>query len=346
MVIREIRSMALSCASAAMVALGIAGCTQAQTCATPLIKGVNLAGPAFAPEVLPGRLNWNYKFPTLAQLQYYKAVGFESVRLSISWERTQPELFGSLDDAYVAEIKKLLDLADSQDMTVVLDLHNYARYRGVVVGSEGVPADALFDIWAKLAGVFKDHPALVAYGLMNEPYKTGGLWNDSVAQRAVDGVRSVDMKHVIYVAGDGFSGTTYWPRLHPVPFVKDPAGKEVYEAHIYFDVNSSGKYADLKPYVDPATLVKNRMAPFTDWLKKFGKTGVITEWGVPTRDADWFDTALQFMNLAQSQCLSTYVWAGGGWSPNYVMSLEPQDGDDKPLINFFRSQFKAPGAQQ
>lgn len=315
------------------------GCSaSAASCAAPLTRGVNIAGPAFAPEILPGRLNWHYKFPSVSQLEYYKAVGFDSIRLSILWERTQPELFGPLDEAYVTEIRKTLSQANDVGLRVLLEIHNYARYRGQVVGTEAVPANALFDIWAKLAAAVKDQPALVAYGLMNEPYNTNGLW-EVVAQRAVDGVRSVDMQREVLVPGDSFSSTSRWPQTHLKPFVTDPAGKEVYEGHIYFDNNSSGKYVNLEPYAPPSVTVGPKLAPFIDWLNRFEKKGSITEWGVPTRDADWFDTARELLRVTQANCLPSYVWAGGGWSPNYVMSLEPQDGQDKPLIGFFREQF-------
>jgi endoglucanase len=287
---------------------------QAQTCTSTPIKGVNLAGPAFAPEILPGRLNWEYKFPNIAQLRYYKKVGFDSVRLSISWERTQPELFGPLEESYLSEINKFMQLADDVGLSVLLEIHNYARYRGAIIGSVSVPADAFYDIWTKLASVMKDHPSLLAYGLMNEPYNTGGLWN-TVAQRGVDGIRKFDMSHYIYVSGDGFSSTSRWATFHPIPFVNDPLGKEIYEGHIYFDRNESGKYADLKPYITPSTLLTTKLAPFVEWLKKFKKQGVITEWGVPSRDPDWFDTANGFLQFADNQCLSTYVWGGGSRSP-------------------------------
>lgn len=317
------------------ITLTLAGVSFNAVASCSPVKGINLAGPEFSPQVLPGRVNWHYKFPTTSQLEYYKGNGFEAIRLPILWERVQPDLFSALDKTYLSEINEFLAKAHNAKLVVLLEIHNYARYRGEVIGSDSVPKSAFYDVWRKLSAAVMHQPALTAYGLMNEPYNTGGLWA-KVAQAGVSGIRRVDSSRHIYVSGDGFSGTGRWPTLHPVPFVHDPAGKEIYDGHIYFDVDASGKYLNPKPYTSPSKAVAPLLSPFINWLKVHGKNGAITEWGVPSRDKDWFDTAKVFLQMASENCLPTYVWAGGGWSPNYVMSLEPYEGKDKPLLEFLR----------
>jgi endoglucanase len=118
---------------------------------------------------IPGIQGRDYFFPSKDQIAYFKKIGFHSIRLPILWERLQPELYGPLDQQYLAGIISVLDGAAENDMPVVIDLHNYAHYRDKVVGGQAVPSQAFFDVWQKIAGALNKYKALYAYGLMNEP---------------------------------------------------------------------------------------------------------------------------------------------------------------------------------
>jgi endoglucanase len=295
--------------------------------------GINLAGAGFGTK-LPGREGYDFRFPTAAQISYYAKIGFRSVRLSVLWERLQPELFGPLDSRHLAGILTFMDAAAANGVDVLVDLHNYSRFNGALIGSEKVPAAAFFDVWQKIARATSNHKALYAYGLMNEPYNTGGLWRQ-VLQSGVDGVRSVDKTHRIYVQGEGYSPTEFWGKTFEEPFVKDPSNLEVYEAHIYLDADYSGKYKTSDPPKDPATLVDERLGLFIRWLSKHGVRGAVGEWGVPNDDARWLSGVDRLMELARNNCLPTYVWAGGNWSPGYKLSLEPLNGEERVLTKHF-----------
>ncbi len=331
------RKMATRCTLLAILLAAITG-----LCAAPVSAGdkcidartgINLAGAGFGTNV-PGREGIDYRFPTGSQISYYTQIGFKSLRLSILWERLQPSLNGPLDRRHLAGIISFLDGAAANGVDVLIDLHNYARYRGELIGSDAVPASAFFDVWQRIARALSTHKALYAYGLMNEPYNTGGLWSQ-VAQAGVDGVRSVDSTHRIYVQGEGFSESEFWDKTTREPFVKDPAKLEVYEAHIYLDVDFSGKYHSSEPIKDPATLVDERLGRFIRWLDKHGKNGAVGEWGVPSDDARWLGGVDRLLELARANCLSTYVWAGGNWSPGYKLSLEPLKGVERVLTKHF-----------
>lgn len=318
------------CSTAAMAA----------ECALPE-RGINLAGAEFGPSRIPGKVNYDYRFPTAAKIQYYDEAGFNAIRLPFIWERLQPVLYGELDPAYLALIIKFLDDASLQNQHVLLDLHNYGRYRGNIVGTEAVPAKAFRDVWKRLAKALGNHRALLAYGLMNEPHDTGGRWHQ-VAQAGVDGVRMIDPSHYIYVAGDGWSNAHRWPSVNPTPFVTDPSGLVVYEAHVYFDADYSGRYlTSLDDSVDLPQLVEKRLQPFIDWLEKYGQRGVIGEWGVPGNDPRWLLALDKFLDMADQNCLGWFYWAGGmWWSDAYLLSLEPINGIDRPQMQQIRQRLQ------
>lgn len=310
---------------------------QAATCADNVKRGINLAGAEFGNKI-PGRLNWDYKFPRADQISYYKHVGFDVFRLPLKWERIQPVLNGPLDPGYTTALMHTLDLARDVGMGVVIDIHNYARFQGELIGSPAVPNEAFKNLWRRIAELVHAHPAIYAYGLMNEPYNTNGLWS-AAAQFGLDGVREIDRTKRVYIAGDRFSSAKHWPRTNPMPFVVDPSGMEVYEAHAYFDVDDSGKYKDLIPYEDPKYAVASRLEPFTLWLRKYNKKGVIGEWGVPTSSTAWLPTVSALLHYAHSECIPTFVWAGGGWSTGYQLSLEPLNGVERPVLSHMRNWF-------
>lgn len=303
------------------------------------IKGINLAGPEFGAKVTD-----YYRFPTKENAAYYNSVGFDTIRLPLKWERLQPVLFQNLDSAYLKQIIDVLDIAQLNKQKVLLDLHNYGRYNDKVVGSvPEVPIKSFYDVWNKIASAVGAHPAVFAYGLMNEPHGMGDsrLW-PAIAQAGVDGVRSVDMTHTLFVAGDGWSNVLNWSKNNPAPFVKDPSNKVVYEAHIYFDDNSSGTYkvgvAD--PSVNLPKLVIDRLTPFIDWLSKYSQNGVIGEWGVP-KDGSWTPVIDTFLSTTDANCLGWFFW-GGGLSQGNILSLEPMNGVDKPQIARVKQRYMQP----
>lgn len=301
--------------------------------------GINLAGAGFSSNKIPGRLGYDYKFPDYKDLLYYKKKGFKIMRLSILWERIQSNLYSDLRHSYLNEIKYFLDKAEELNLLVLIDLHNYGRYKKEIIGNEQVPNDAFFDVWYKIASELKDYPALYAYGLMNEPHNTKGHWH-KVAQYGVNGIRLADKKHTIYVDGDNWSSSWKWPKSNPKPFVNDPENNLVYEAHIYFDKDSSGVYKNKNDILKIKDVTK-RIIPFVNWLKRYHLKGAIGEWGVPTNDPNWLPVANEFLNITNAHCLDWYVWAGGAWGKNYPLSLEPINQKDKLLLLFLSKKLKA-----
>ncbi len=307
------------------------------SCSAPKL-GINLAGPEFGGKKLPGKIGHDYLFPNAVHLIYYKSKGFNAVRLPVKWERLQYELYSDLDRAYLNEIKKFLMKAEQYQMDVVLDLHNYGRYKRQIIGSHQVPKSAFYDLWKKTAHALKNYPALMAYGLMNEPHDTKGLWF-KVAQSGVDGIRSEDKNKAIYIAGEHWSNAHIWSRVNPKPFVVDPQNNIAYEAHLYFDKDFSGRYQNPNEIWKKENVSK-RLNSFVLWLKKYNLKGIIGEWGVPSDNPDWFPVVDEFTDLAKQNCLDWYYWRGGVWADNYPLSIEPVKAKDKPLMKFLSNKIK------
>lgn len=128
------------------------------------------------------------------------------VRIAFRWERIQPTLGAALDATYLGYLSASVASAKAAGLKVILDLHNYGEYvvapgwpsgRATVAGASGTVTEAhLCDVWERLSAVFKNEPAVIAYGMMNEPHDmesgtfvsardmytfaaTTGSWSDS-----------------------------------------------------------------------------------------------------------------------------------------------------------------------
>lgn len=138
-------------------------------------RGVNVAGGEFnqSAAAMPGTFGSDYDYSTLSYMQALRARGHRIIRIPFRWERVQPTLSGPLDPAGVGHLRDALENAREAGLMVLLDMHNYCRFYRAddvqVVFGNGISQTDFTDAWTRLVQEFADEPAIVAWGLMNEP---------------------------------------------------------------------------------------------------------------------------------------------------------------------------------
>ncbi|WP_169815739.1 cellulase family glycosylhydrolase [Pseudotamlana agarivorans] len=90
--------------------------------------GANLAGADFGNN-MAGTYNLDYTYRTESEFDYFHSKGLNLIRLPFKWERIQRSLNGDLDATELQRIKTVLALAKAKNMLIILDLHNYCRYK-------------------------------------------------------------------------------------------------------------------------------------------------------------------------------------------------------------------------
>jgi Ca2+-binding RTX toxin-like protein len=304
--------------------------------------GINISGGEFGGT--GGTHNSTYHYPTLSELKFYADKGVDLIRLPIRWERVQDALDGPLDLAGdIALIKQVLVNAASLGMNVIIDVHNYGRYNGVAIGAAGGPTAAQFaDFWKKMAIEFKDMPALAGYDLMNEPHDmpTATIWKEA-AQAATNAIREVDMDNTVIIEGTAWSGAHSWLKYNADLIINDPANNIVYQAHQYFDADSSGDYG--KTYemegADPMVGVR-RLEPFVQWLEANNLKGMIGETGVPSDDPRWLEVQKNALDYMIEHNLDVTVWASGTWWPEtYSMYMGKPNTEDSAFGDLLESYY-------
>ncbi|QJD58030.1 glycoside hydrolase family 5 protein [Pseudomonas sp. gcc21] len=314
----------------AAVTFGLFATTSVATAAVDLV-GLNIAGAEFTSSALPGKAGTHYFFPSRKLLETWNDKGIQTIRFPIKWERLQPKLNKDFDPGYAGLIDKLFTDAAASGIDVLLDVHNYARYRDKAIGTSSVPFSAFRDLNERIAKRWGNRSALIGYDIMNEPYGSADKYWPKAAQAGIDGIRKHDRQTAIYIEGMSYASAERW-NWHGDKLLSldDPIDNLVFSAHVYLDPDGSGTYKKgPASNLDPMIGVK-RVEPFVKWLKKNYKRGHIGELGAPS-DPKWMKAMDNTLAYLQKNCIPVTYWAAGpSWGKN-KLSVEPnKDGSDKP----------------
>jgi Cellulase (glycosyl hydrolase family 5) len=231
-----------------------------------ILRGISVAGGEFGAPVIespatfsnrnPGTYDVDYHFDSQASFHYLAGRGFRVVRIPFRWERLQPALGGPLDRVGLRRLRSAVARAGVAGLRVVLDMHNYGAYyeergpRGVrrPLGSPWCTVSDFAGAWRRISEAFRGNPAVLGYGLMNDPVdlassgsSPSAVWRRA-SQAALAAIRASGDRKVVFISGYFWSSLREWPARNPRPWIRDPLGRFRYEAHHYWDHDASGTY--------------------------------------------------------------------------------------------------------
>src|ERR1039457_1474989 len=228
------------------------------TAAGQYFRGVNVSQAEWG-DPWSATYGTEYSYPSAPTFNYFAARALGFIRLQVQWERLQPVLGGPLDPTNLAYLQQDVAYAKASGALVSIVPHNQARYApsesfvsnpciidNPCPGSTvNVTSADLADFWVKISNVFKDEPAVAAYDLTNQPHDMGVANWGQIAQKVLAAIRNNGDNKTIMIPGDGWSNATYWSTYNgATSFISDPAKNYYYEAHLYFDSDFSGTYAE------------------------------------------------------------------------------------------------------
>lgn len=280
--------------------------------------GINLWGSDWV-------FNGEYMFPTTSQIDYFAAKGFTNIRLSFGWETLQPNLYGPLNEEFVARIHETLKYAASQGIDVILDVHNYGKYNDQLIGSDAVPVSSFVDLWSQVAGEFATD-SNVRFGLMNEPQQTDASDWLSISNAAIAAIRDAGATQQILVPGIGWTGAWSWVGgsnasvIGATGAIIDPANNYALEVHQYLD-DTSGQHE----WVVSENIGVERLSAITEWARENGVPLYLGEFGVadnPNALAA-LDKMVAYLQDNDDVWQSASYWVAGTSNPDYIYSVEP-----------------------
>ena len=109
---------------------------------------------------------------------------FNIFRLPVAWQfLVNDQLGGTLDATNLGQYDLLVQACLTTGAHCIIDIHNYARWNGGIIGAAGGPTnDDFAGLWKQLATKYASDSRVVM-GLMNEPH-------DSTYYRIMQRVRS------------------------------------------------------------------------------------------------------------------------------------------------------------
>jgi endoglucanase len=260
--------------------------------------GVNMSGPEWD----GGSRSWPNQYLTKgyeSYLKYFRGWGMTTIRLPFKWEYLQPELGGEFDEEEFEAMKITVFHSKKYRAKVLIDMHNYARYGGKLIGSDEVSYDDFADVWRRLAETFKPYPE-VMFGIMNEPHDMSTAQWVTAANAAIAAIRDTGAENLIFLNGNGWSGAHSWDQnwtdldreltnAEAMLQIEDPLGDDhlIFEVHQYLnDISSDWGECECKPDSGEAnagctneTVGSYRMQWFTKWLHDNNKKGFLGEFG-------------------------------------------------------------------
>jgi endoglucanase len=290
-------------------------------------RGINRAGMEYGDDWDGWTGQTYYELPPhdqiLSELSYFKAKGMNVIRLPISWERIQHQLYGVLTQTYVDRMKDYIDSATSAGFSIVLDLHNYNRYATNTYDAQGnqsgnytqhalydgtVTLDHLRDVWVKLASLVLGNPNVIL-NLMNESHdfdRTSNGWFADI-NTLIAAIRGTGSTHLILVPNSRSSDVDHWSTYAPnggdldsvaALAVTDPASNYAFDMHAYQSFPTS------------CTSYRDLVSDVTSWAMTNHKKLFLSELGVSYTSGNGscaINSLLAYMNAHSD------VWIG--WTP-------------------------------
>lgn len=136
-------------------------------------------------------------------------------------------------------------LAASTSPYVILDLHNYGRWKNTIIGADGPSAEKFAALWGALAQKYAPHEKIM-FGLMNEPHDMPIDGFKPSLQAAVEAIRAAGANsQYILLPGTEWSHASSYISANKAALtsITDPAGgtdKLIMDLHQYYDGDGSG----------------------------------------------------------------------------------------------------------
>lgn len=317
--------------------------------------GVNIAGFDFGSYDTCGKVTQApYVDPNnyVAQINHFvKDDKLNAFRLPVSWQYLVNQFDGAdlglnrLSQSNFAIYDSLVSgCLDAGASLCIIDLHNYARFNGKIIGQDGPSAAQFASIWSQLATKYASQ-SRVAFGLMNEPHDescnspNGGVisitgWAATL-QAAVNAIRQAGAtSQMILLPGKGWThANTYLPSNSDgsgpaLMGITDPAGgtsKLVFEVHEYLDSNNSGCNCNCVTNNVGTNYGRGGLSNLADYLRSNGRFALLTETGGLNNAncAQFLCQELSYLASNSDVFLGYTAWSAGGFDTNYELTLTP-----------------------
>jgi len=308
--------------------------------------GVNIAGFDFGCGT-DGTCNTTQAYPPIGgtfpdgpgQMTHFTNEGLNVFRLPVGWQYlVNNHLGGTLDSTNAANYDKLVQACLTTGAHCIIDIHNYARWNGGIVGQGGPANSDLTNLWTQLATKYASQSKII-FGVMNEPHDIPSIttWGATV-QAVVTAIRNAGAtSQLILLPGNDYTGAGTFisdGSAAALITVTNPDGTTdnlIFDVHKYLDSDNSGTHAECT-----TNNIDGAFAPLAQYLRCHGRQAFLTETGggnVASCETDLCQE-LAYLNENSDVYLGWVGWSAGSFDSTYILDLVPKtDGTDQPLAS-------------
>ncbi|KAI1124776.1 endoglucanase 2 [Nemania abortiva] len=277
-----------------------------------------------------------------AQMNHFvKDDGINLLRIPTSWQfLVNNQLSGELDTSNLSKYDQLVQSCLSTGAYCMIDIHNFARWNGQIIGQGGPTDEQFASFWGQLASKYATNNKIV-FELMNEPHDLDvDIWTQT-CQKAVTAIREAGAtSQMILLPGTNFDSAATLVSsgsADALLAVTNPDGSTdnlLLDIHKYLDVDNSGTHA---------ACTTNNIDAFTtiaQYLRSKGRKGLISETGASS-DASCmtaFCAQNSFINTNSDVFAGLVAWGAGSFSTSYVLSLTPSNQNGRLVDNALMKQ--------
>jgi endoglucanase len=211
---------------------------------------------------------------------FVSADTFNIFRLPTGWQYlVANNLGGSLDSTNFGKYDKMVQGCLSLGAYCIVDIHNYARWNGGVIG-QGGPTDAQFvSLWTQLATHYKSQSKVI-FGIMNEPHDLDITTWAATVQKAVTAIRNAGAtSQMILLPGTDYTSAANFIENGSgaaLAAVVNPDGTTtnlIFDVHKYLDSDNSGTHAEC------TTNNVDAFNTLAQWLRSVNRQALLSETG-------------------------------------------------------------------
>ncbi|MCJ1294941.1 hypothetical protein MMC34_006501 [Xylographa carneopallida] len=255
--------------------------------------------------------------------------GFNLYRLPVGWQYLVNNVLGGpLDTKSSANYDVLVQACLATGSHCLIDIHNYARWNGAIIGQGGPTNDQFASLWSQLATKYASESKIV-FGLMNEPHDLPdiNLWAASV-QAAVTAIRTAGaISQIILLPGNDYTSAESFvsggsaEALCAVTNLEGSKTNLIFDVHKYFDSDGSGTSADCV-----SNQIDASFSPLATYLRANNRQALLSETGGGSFNSDCLLAvcqALSYLDANSDVYLGYTGWGAGSFAPSYVLSMTP-----------------------
>jgi endoglucanase len=276
----------------------------------------------------------------VTQMQHFvRDDKFNIFRLPTGWQYlTNNQLGGNLDSNNFAKYDQLVQGCLNLGAYCIIDIHNYARWNGAVIGQGGPSDDQFVALWTSLANKYKGQSRII-FGVMNEPHDLNiQTWAQTV-QKVVTAIRKAGAtSQMILLPGTDYTSAGNFISNGSgaaLIGVKNPDGSTtnlIFDVHKYNDSDNSGTHVECV-----TNNIDNAFSPLASWLRQNGRQAFLSEngGGNVASCGNYICQQLDFINKNSDVYLGWTSWAAGGFqsSWNYELIETPNGNTDQYIVS-------------